>query len=153
MSAGRKGEKQNGTALAAPQNAGIEDILQHPLDRRGVPILARAVLNALGVEMVGDPLGTVALVCGEPEDRMYDKRLFLTDRKVKNLLLPPVGAPSLDILVTIRAKAAGKTALLCQDAHAVRSAGGDLLALAVSLPVADIVRQAVGMAFNALFPL
>ena len=38
-----------GTALAAPQNAGIKDILQHPLDRCRVPILAGTVLDALGV--------------------------------------------------------------------------------------------------------
>ena len=118
-----------------------------------MPVLAGTVLDALGVQVVCDPLCTVALVCGKPEDDPHDKCLFLADCEVEYLLLAAVGAPQLDIPIAIRAKAAGKAALLRQDAHAVGSTGGDLLALAIGLPVADIVRQAVSMGFNALFAL
>ena len=118
-----------------------------------MPVLTGTVFDALGIEVVRNPLCAVALICGKPENKPHNKCFFFADCKVKYFLLASVRAPQLHILIPVGAQPAGKAALLRQDAHAIRSSGGYLLALAVSLPVADIVCQAICVGFYALFAL
>ena len=139
--------------FSAPKHSGIGDVVQDVSHGGLVPVLTLSRLEVLTADEIGDLAPAVSVVDAEVEHHTDDPCLFFVNCQLHDLVFSLVENPAGDQLVSVGCVSSPEAALLNHLAQSRLGADRRLLAFAVSLPVADVVGEAVRVRIESLFTL
>ena len=144
----------SGLDIAVSQDASVQDAVQDAANACFVPVLSVTGLDAVLVEEHGDLVSAVAGANAEVIHKADDLCFFLVNDQLEDFVLSLIVDAAGYQLVAIRGDTATEAALLGDElVEGFLGTHGGFLALAIGLPVADIVGQSVDMGVDPLLTL